>query len=317
MKILLATVESAEHAVVSRALRLPHILTSYFYNREKNVHPLGESTLCANWTMAHRLARLRFIDSGGYTLRNAMLAGTQGRAGVAVAQDADPDHFLSDYIDWLKVMDRMRLADVWVEVDIGAATGQRWVDAQRERIIAAGLGHGLAQVWHSNEHDWDYWLWMLREACRPGRSRYVAMEGHIPGRDPLPYTRYLREAYRRGVRVHGFHMTDHEDMKRFPFYSVDSSSWNAPVTQGTFVIRTATGALKQAKNPARIKALRPGERLTWRGGHVAKGTSSRYRLDRLFSSARAWLELERNLDAYWRSRGVDWDGALERPEVTE
>lgn len=309
MKIFLATVETAKgNAIGAMAAGAENVLTSYYYAG------YIRRSYRQDWLSCMRHAKLRLIDSGAFTLRTSVqklvsTAGKQGAAGV------DYDRFLSEYITWLREMRGLGLADLWVEVDIAIMTSYDWVNRQRNKIVAAGLGEGLINVWHSDQ-DWDYWLHLLREACKPGRSRYVALEGNQLNRDPLDYTKFLREAYDRGVRVHTFRMTSQEMLLRYPFYSVDSSSWISPANMGSTTVTTRLGGVRNVRSPEAASADSEVRR-TWLGHMPKTKTTYQGRVDAMVASARAWIAAERHITNIWLARGVDWDAAIANPKVTE
>lgn len=304
MILYLAAVETnQEHARAALGARAPHLLTSYFYAGWRKAKAPGRA-----WVAALRQARLRLIDSGAFTLRTSVLS-VLATKGSAAGADVDYDAYTAAYARWLEVHARLGLADYWVEMDIGAIVGQPWVHRQREQLLRAGLGRGLVNVWHS-EHDWDYWLYLLREARRPGRSGYVAIEGHQLTRPTLNYPLFLREAYRRGVRVHGFKMTAAADLIRYPFYSVDSSSWITPSTRGTNQAAQPTGGIKSVgRGAARGDKVWPVD--------IPRATTSALRQAVLCRSAAAWVREGARLDALWKQRGVDWEAALASPELKD
>jgi len=305
VKIFLAAIESNwEHAAAALAEGAKHVLTSFFYAQKKHVYR-------REWLQCMRAAKIRFIDSGAFTLRTSVLS-LVSTSGSQQAQDVDYDKFLSEYLTWLKWLRGLGSADYWVELDIAAVTSYDWVHKHRQKILAAGLGSGLINVWHSDQ-DWAYWLYLLKEAKKPGRSGYVAIEGNQLNRAPLDYTKFLKEAYLRGVKVHGFRMTSREAIQRHPFYSVDSSSWITVSSLGGYMLQTRTGGVvsTQSKKPV------PGARPAWHGVMPKKGTTSRIRIDALRASANAWITAEKQVDALWLARGVDWDKAIANPKVVD
>ena len=274
------------------------MLTSFFYAAYTR-EPTGTKRLA--WLASLRSATARLIDSGAHTLRTTSMKIAPSE-GTAAAKDVDYDAYLAQYIGWLYFLRRMGLADWWVEIDVGAVVGDAWLVAQRARLIAAGLGAGLIQVWHS-DRDWDYWLYLLREACRPGRSRYVAIEGHQIDRKPLDYLRFVR----------AFKMTGVAELHRTPFYSVDSSSWTAGERYGAGTTKVRMGGC----STARLRKVPLGCRPAWLAGASLRHLTARERLDMLVKSAQAWVDAERRLTALWRRRGVDWDRAVSLPEVLD
>ena len=298
MKILLAAIDgSAEATKVMSDVRAPYVLASFFYSGW--MHNQLERP---DWFSALKTARFRMLDSGAFTLQTTAIsmAGTKGNAK---ALGVDYDLMLDKYIKWTQSVRRFNLFDVWVEMDISVVTGYDWVHAQRHKLIAAGLGKGLVNVWHANA-DWDYWLYLLREAQKPGRSRYVAIEGNALDRPEMDYAKFLHVAYRAGVRVHGFKMTKLNCLKKYPFYSVDSSSWIASVVYGTTTTAHRSGGV--SSKGKRLRVAEPGATPVWKGSTPLR-MYRKQRIAMLESSARAWVQASHDLDQYWKRRGVDWD----------
>jgi hypothetical protein len=303
--VYLSAIESSkEHLATTLKQRPPHVLTSFLYAGWKNI-----GTRRPMWEAALQGANVRLMDSGAFSFRMA----AEGQNGGSM--DADLDQFANTYIKWLYDMKRRRLADWWVELDVGAIKGQAWVNATRKKFIGAGLGGGLIQVWHSTEHDWDYWLWMLREAKRPGRSGYVGIEGHNLGRQRLDYTPFLHEAYKRGVRVHGFRLTKAQDMQKWPFYSVDSTSWIVTMHAGGTPGIHIGGGATQMRNQNQGGGL-SGRRALWYGP-FPRHQPKDWRMEILDVSAASWIREEQKLTDVWKMRGIDWDAAIAHPEIVD
>ena len=289
-------------------MRVPHLLISYLYagHLSKSLRHRDVAVLQASGE--------RFVDSGAFTIRQAVLGerGTQSTSG----RITDPDEYLARYVAWIQRMSQLRLVDWWVEMDIGVAVGNAWVEAQRAAWTKAGVGHGLINVWHQ-EHDWDYWMYLLREAKRPGRSGYVAIEGHRPNRPPLEYGRFLEAAYRRGVRVHGFAMTTESDLLRWPFYSVDSTSWQAGIRFAAAPSITRTGGVRaKLMNKQTIALGQLGDQASWRAP-IRPGQNTHYRLEQMEASMRTWVQCAVNMTNIWRARGIDWERAIATPEIID
>jgi len=308
MIIYLSAIESSmDHALAVTRAHAQHLLTSFYYCSWKT--GLGQRRPL--WERALRQASMRLADSGAHTFRAAGWGQRDG-AGADAALNTDVDVFLDAYIQWVKQTSRAGLIDYWVELDIGLVTSSAWVAQQRQKMLAAGLGKGLIQVWHSDEHKWEDWIALLEEAKRPGRSNYVAIEGHNnPVRAPHHYEKFLKAAYDRGVRVHTFKVTGHEDLKRWPFYSVDSTSWIAPTMYGCDVQVVRTGGVTHS----RAKSQMPGQRKAYMASTTGVTSSMKTRVDVLVRSAEAWVASEKHLGDMWKTRGVDWDRAILHPKV--
>lgn len=278
MKIFMSGAEVDGHCINAAVLTpFRNMLTSFLY-ASKLAAP--GRPLHAAWRRAMVQAERRMVDSGAFSF----LFGKPNTA-------PDFDQYAARYLLWLRAQRRQGLVDTWVELDLSAVLGYAWVHKQREAMIAAGLGIGLITVWHSDA-DWAYWLHLLDEASRPGRSRYVAIEGHHADRAELDYGRFIAVAFERGVRVHGFMLTSQEALERWPFYSVDSTSWVAPARYGIEHV---------------MERNRPSGTTRWTG-RVAKPTGEGDSwVEPLVRNARRWLEVERRVTEMWRARGVDWD----------
>ena len=222
----------------------------------------------------------------------------RGRAGEV---DIDLDAFVEEYIAWLLKMQAQRLIDCWIELDVGAMTSERWVQDVRAKMVKAGLGVGLINVWHSNEHDWDYWIHLLEEARQPGRSHYVAIEGHNIVRPELDYRKFLRAAYERNVRVHGFKLTSEDDMRTNPFFSTDSTSWVSPAWHGSKIGMTPTGGVV-----VRGKSAKVGKNDVMQSG-LRRGAKAPERVAALIQSAEAYVKMEQTMTDAWEARGVHWE----------
>jgi hypothetical protein len=85
----------------------------------------------------------------------------------------------------------------------------------RERIMSAGVP--VLVGWHAIR-EWRGW----KDQCNT--YRYLA----LPGGEEVAENRwfpYVNEARRTGTYIHGFAGTKPEWIRRYPFYSVDSTSW--------------------------------------------------------------------------------------------
>jgi len=306
VKIILSAFESSrEYAYGLMKAGAPHILTSYYAWRVGRASGVGIPDLDAVAAMqCMGQAKLRMGDSGAFTFRTAQ----QGVGTATESLSVDFDAYLTGYIKWIKWLLHKRLIDYWVELDIGIVTGMEWVRDQRQRMLASGLGSGLVQVWHSSDNDWKDWIDLLEEARAPGRSRYVAIEGHQPNAPRHPYEKFIKAAYDRGVRVHAFKITGHEDLKRYPFWSVDSTSWLSQLRYGGTARMVRSGGISSGDDDT------PDRRRIF-GGKLRRSTTTLERYEYTASIVQGWMEAERQITDLWAARGVDWDEALARPTL--
>lgn len=90
---------------------------------------------------------------------------------------------------------------------------------------------------------------------------YITLGGMVPVSNPQLYywldriwERYLTDgAGRPKLRVHGFGLTSMGLMRRYPWFSVDSSSWQAAGSNGRIILPETGGTLAISKNSAEVK----------------------------------------------------------------
>ncbi len=126
---------------------------------------------------------------------------------------------MEEYIKFLT--DHSTLYDFFVELDIGILKGMDWVRGWRKRLIKARLYDRCIICYHPADEPASDFL----AAMRKTPSHYVALEGPRAGRTPMNYLEMLKHCFDARVRVHGFALVKHKFLDKFPFYSVDSSTW--------------------------------------------------------------------------------------------
>lgn len=97
-----------------------------------------------------------------------------------------------------------------------------------------------------------------------------------------PFFDYTIYHTRDKVRVHGLGVTRQKWLERYPFYSVDSTSW------------------LQVRKFGRSKVVTDSYLQKYR----SKKTSGD---KRLITDISYWLKLERNITSYWQTKGVTWE----------
>lgn len=144
--------------------------------------------------------------------------------------------------------------------------------------------------------------------------RYLALS--VPkNKDLVPYARMVYLAYEAGVPVHGFAQVKEHRLRAIPFASVDSTSWGSGSLFGS------VHSFEKGKNKTRgagrsvwrddpNKALAA---LTMTGGRVRMrdvlGVKAGGSLSRVYQNAAdAFDKMESWYTAYWRVKGVDWEG---------
>ena len=94
------------------------------------------------------------------------------------------------------------------------------------------------------------------------------------------------------VKVHGFGITDRKFLKRYPFYSVDSTSWNA----GSLYGQCWSEDGKSFSYRDKTKMLKDNRSL---------GSVDNY-LERSNKDLKYWSNLEKEMTRLWEKRGIIW-----------
>lgn len=193
-----------------------------------------------------------------------------------------PEDYFAKYLDFVK-RNNAEL-DYFVELDIGELVGQEQVEKWREVLKSEGLYQKCITCYHPSIMDLDYFEYM----CKHSESKYLAVEGDRPmqRKGRLDYTTLIKLARKHSCKLHGFAMTKPDALSTFPFYSVDSSSWNA------FIVWGKSGLIKKDKLVKKIDQL------------AVRKERGRTRLYR--EEIAAWTELEDYYTALWKRRGIDY-----------
>lgn len=159
-----------------------------------------------------------------------------------------------------------------------------------------GLSSKLITVYHKVDKFDDY-----MEILETTNSGYVALEGLWHKKMWIPYLKCIREAYNRGIKVHGFALTNSDITKEFPFYSVDSTTWTNTLQFGTVLCLDQFCNIRQKpttkKNILDLKI--PIDLVSINRGEKERIVKLNYAMDQI-------RDYENLLRSLWRARGVHW-----------
>ncbi len=145
------------------------------------------------------------LDSGAFTFMNK-------KSG-----NVDWDQYITTYAQFIKKHD----IDLFFELDIDVIVGIKEVERLREKLEKIS-GKKCIPVWHKSR-GLAYWQKMIKD------YDYVAIGGivtrEIKRKDHRIFTELLRMAKENNCKVHGLGYTNLKGLKKYPFYSVDSTSW--------------------------------------------------------------------------------------------
>ena len=240
--------------------------------------------------------KIIIVDSGAHTFFSE-LQGQGLSVSVHVKKSKTketPDEYWENYKKWLvKYHDYF---NYFVELDIGEIVGQDKVLQWREELKELGLYNQCITCYHPRIISWEAYIGMLEDS----QSKYIAVEGERPGRNSLPYGRLLKEAYQRGVKVHGFALIKKRLLEKYPFYSADSSSWLSGGQYGS-VLSSINGTTKtikfKSKHLLKIKAE----------GLVDLFNKDKMLVKGLEISAKAYNKYQNYLTNLWATRGIKYE----------
>jgi hypothetical protein len=292
MIIYLAGAEGGDTDNLIEQNSIRHGFASYYYIR----------------TMKNKAEKMQFlrkhirkivIDSGAHSFFSELHEeGMSVSVHIKKTKTKEtPDEYWELYKKWL--LANQEYFDYFVELDIGEIVGQDKVLQWREELKELGLYHKCITVYHPDVVTEKEWV----EYIKDSQSKYVAVEGDRPLRSRLPYGRLLKYAYDHGVRVHGFAMTKKDVMEKYPFYSVDSTSWKAGVMYGRGYVVGHDGVkavcFKDKKDVSLIKAPMSVKQLN----HKTASISCK---SRLYLSIKAYQKMENYYTKLWTKRGIVW-----------
>lgn len=201
LKLLLSFGWADFNVINSKNLNLSSSnLISFTYFKDQDLNRIHKANILKN----HYL----MIDSGAFTLQK-----------LEHIDEQTVDKYVEDYIRWLK-----KNYDYWdnyVEMDIDNIIPYKKVKEIRHYLWDC-IGEPPIVVWHglNSKLGFDRTLNDWKDYCQ--KFKYVGFGREIDYRYIQPMLDY---AHKNKTLVHGFAITSMNDIFRFNFDSVDSSSW--------------------------------------------------------------------------------------------
>jgi len=253
MRLYFAGAEPIQHLKNLRQNNVKNILVSYF--------TLGSSR--KHLKRYHIKNEKLFVDSGAFS---------------AVTLGAEID--IEDYIKFVK--ENLDIIEIYANLDVIGKDKETYENYLKMK--EAGLNP--LPVFHQFE-DYKYLELYLKECD------YVALGGMV-GFSPSKLTPFLDSSFSIikkywPKKIHGFGLTSTILMKRYPFYSVDSTAWLFPARKG-IIKKFDKGSMKNLD-----------ERYTDFYNSSAK--NYHYKLG---ISIRAFQKLEKYITDLWKVKGIEW-----------
>lgn len=110
---------------------------------------------------------------------------------------------------------------------------------------------------------------------------------------------------RNKIRCHGFAVTGYSQLIKFPFYSVDSSSW---ASGGRFarIPIIVDGKMKSFNFKDKEMLMKFWDKIPHQGKNVLESYQDRIRV-----GVAAFVNLQKYITDIWKHRGVNWDEFIE------
>ena len=191
MKICLAS--TSDKQFIKDIDKTPYILESFYYIQDWQI-PLIQK------------AKFFVLDSGAFTFFTSK-------------QDTNWDKYLTSYINFIKKNN----IDNFFELDIDCLVGYDKVLQLRKRLEQE-TGKKCIPVWHKSRGKEEF-IKMCEE------YNYVAIGGivskEITSKEYPFFTWFIKEAHKRGCKIHGLGFTSIKELPKYKFDSVDSTSWKS------------------------------------------------------------------------------------------
>jgi len=118
--------------------------------------------------------------------------------------------------------------------------------------------------------------------------------GSVPDWKQQKFLSYVFSKTRDRIKVHGFGITSEPYLTKYPFFSVDSTSWQSGMRWGHTL--TPEGKKVSYRNKKHLMEH-----------NVPTHLIQAHYLDRLPYDLQYWKNLEKRITELWKMRGVNWD----------
>lgn len=286
MRIYMAGYESIYKSYGIELPKKANVFVSYFYRGNLN-KAIEEGVISG-------FEGKVVLDSGAHSFFGAEGMSTGAYVNKKNNDLGEPKEYFEGYIEWLKK--NHTYFDYFVELDLQELVGDDVVEGWRDRMRDIGILKKCITVHHS-ENSYEDWKKLVDRS----ESGYIGVEGLRVGYRMLPYKKLLKYAYEKGVKVHAFAFTRQSLLHRFPFYSVDSTSWTAPVRYGKLSVFRDGRLVGINECPEEFWQEKLGRTFQSR---TKNDEASR---QKCMFMVEQYLKMEEYFTNLWRKRGVIWE----------
>ncbi len=293
MKILLASTFNNIVIDCLKKAEPTNLLFSYYYIGSKDDTVTRE-------TLKHFKDRGVFImiDSGAHTFFS--------EEGLSIAHSKKKKTKQTNYMvyskGYAKWLEKFKdYIDVAVELDIDVLIGYKKVLQIRKMLEATGAK--IMPVWHTSLGDAE-WENMIRDYEYVG----IGLGDAVNMKQILNigfFSSKLKRAIETGTKVHAFGMVRPNYMLKLPFYTVDSSSWNAGSRYGQLVGYDAKNIkIVQRRVKSQKDFLKVVNYLKLDMSPSQLFSVARNYVNRDIVNVQAYKKLEDVITRVWESRGI-------------
>lgn len=286
MKIHLAGFETIYNSYSFTPKEDANLFLSFYY--QKN----SQKTLD---TMPKQNRKI-IIDSGAHSFFEQIgVSVTSKDFGKSKGIKNDPQHFFDRYFEFIK--QNYNKVDYFVELDIQEIVGRDKVNQWRKKLKQEGLFNKIITVHHTCDSEKDF-----DEILDTTESKYIGLEGLRQRKIVLDYGVLIKKCYEKGIKVHGFAMTDFRLIYKYPFYSVDSSTWTNVVRFGHCVIFDQTKGVRQVVTDKRNMFKHNIDMELHNSKRERENVYSKFE-----QSSLAYKQAQDYITNVWEARGIKWD----------
>ena len=227
MRVYLSSSETGRNAETLCLVKKDmNLLTTFYYLKHKSDSKIKEFL-----EKMKKISPSLFLDSGAYTFLNEyktkMGIGKMNPQAKVTATKLTPQQYFDKYVAFVKKY--QQYFEYIVEFDIDALVGYEQVLKWRKELLAEIPAEKLIVVFHTTipncYAEWEKW-------CTSKEPWVLGIGGAAEGNiHRLGYM--FKEALKYKKKVHGFAMTKNRYVIKYPWFSVDSSSWNIGQRFGT------------------------------------------------------------------------------------
>jgi hypothetical protein len=186
--------------------------------------------------------------------------------------------------------------------------GKRPTQEQRQHSAEQGWKNmlyleakGLKVIPVFHQHEDFEWLDKLRNHCD-----YIGISpaNDVSMNEKLNWLNKVFSVIKDTIKTHGFAVTSYSQLSKYPFYSVDSSSWTAPARFGS-IPTIQNGKIKVFKYKDKDSIIANWDTISHVG--IDELSSKDDWKPRIRVAVQSYLKLEKIINEIWDARGIKYE----------